>query len=251
MYICCCCSVFQSCPTLCDPIDYSMPGFSVLHHLLEFAQVHAHCIGDAIHLSHPLSPSSPSAFSLSQHQSIFQWIGCSHQVAKVLELQLQHQSFQWELRIDFLLDCLVWHHCCPRDSQESSPAPQFKIINSSALSLLYGPALTTICDYWKDCQFSSAQLFSHVWLFATTWTAASQASLSITNSQSLLKRMSIESVMPCNHLILCRPLLLLPSIFLSIRVIVKWVSSSHQVAKVLEFQLQHQSFQWRFSTDFL
>ena len=81
---------------------------------------------------------------------------------------------------------------------------------------------------------SSVQSLSCVLLFATPWTAARQASLSIANSQSLLKLMSIESVMPSNHFILCCPLLLPPSIFSSIR-----VSSSHQVAKVLEFQLQH------------
>ena len=96
----------------------------------------------------------------------------------------------------------------------------------------------------------SVQSLSHVWLFATPWTRACQASLSITNSQSLLKLMSIELVMPPNHLILSHPLLLLPSIFPNIRVFSN-VSSSHQVAKVLEFQLQHQSFQWIFRTDFL
>ena len=95
-------------------------------------------------------------------------------------------------------------------------------------------------------EFSSVQLLSHVWLLATPWTACStQASLSITNSQSLLKFMSIESVMPSNHLILCHPLLLLPSIFPNIRVFSN-ESVVHQVAKVLEFQLQHQSFQWIF-----
>ena len=80
---------------------------------------------------------------------------------------------------------------------------------------------------------SSVQLLSPVQLFVTPWTAAHQASLSIANSQSFLKLMSIESVMPSNHLILCCPLLLLPSIFPSIRVFSKWISSSHQVAKVL------------------
>ena len=82
------------------------------------------------------------------------------------------------------------------------------------------------------------------------WTGAYQASLSITNSWSLLKLMSIESVIPSKYLILCRPLLLLPSIFSSISLF-KWVSCLHQVAKVLESQLQHQSFQWIFRTDFL
>ena len=98
-------------------------------------------------------------------------------------------------------------------------------------------------------QFSSVESLSHVRLFATPWTAAHQASLSITNSKSLLKLMFIESVMPPNHLICCCPLLL-PSIFPSIGVFSN-VSSSNQVAKVLEFQLQHQSFQWICRTDFL
>ena len=92
--------------------------------------------------------------------------------------------------------------------------------------------------------------FLMVQLFATPWTAAHEAFLSITISCSLLKLMSIESVMPSNHLILCRPLLLPPSIFPSMSLF-KWVSSSHQVAKVLEFQLQHQSFQWTPRTDLL
>ena len=98
---------------------------------------------------------------------------------------------------------------------------------------------------------SSGQLLSCVRFFVTPWTTAHQASLSIANSRSLFKLMSIESVMPSSHLILCHPLLLLPSIFPSIRVFSNRVSYSHQVAKVLEFQLQHQSFQWIFRTDFL
>ena len=95
------------------------------------------------------------------------------------------------------------------------------------------------------------QSLSRVWLFATPWTAARQASLSFTISQSLLKLMPIESVMPSNCLALCHPLLLLPSIFPSIRVIFQWVISLHLVAKGLELQLQHQSFQWIFRAIFL
>ena len=98
----CCCSVIQSCPTLCDPMDSSTPGFPVLHHLPEFAQTNIHWVSiDAIQPSHPLSPSSHPAFTLSQHQGLFQWISSLHQVAKVLEFQLQHQSFQWIFRVDF------------------------------------------------------------------------------------------------------------------------------------------------------
>ena len=99
--------------------------------------------------------------------------------------------------------------------------------------------------------FGSVQLLSHVRLFVTPWTAVPQASLSITNSWSLLKLMSIESVMPSNHPILCHPLLLLPSFIPQYQGLFKWDSSSHQVAKVLEFQPQHQSIQWIFRTDFL
>ena len=80
--------VVQSCPTLCDHIDCSMPGFPVLHYLLEFAQTHVHWVDDAIQSSHPLSPPSPLALSLSQHQGLFQWNSSLLQVAKVVELQL-------------------------------------------------------------------------------------------------------------------------------------------------------------------
>ena len=96
------CSVAQLCPTLCSSKGCSTPGFPVLHYLLEFAQTHVQWVGDAIHPSHPLSSPSPPAFNLSQHQGLFQCIGSLHQVAKVLELQLQHQSFQWLFRVDFL-----------------------------------------------------------------------------------------------------------------------------------------------------
>ena len=107
----------------------------------------------------------------------------------------------------------------------------------------------SVCLGWD--RVSLVQSLSRVWLFATPWTATCQASLS-TNSQSLLKLMSIVSVMPSNHLILCYPLLLLPSIFPSIRVFSNVLAgSSHQVDKVLELQLQHQSFQWIFRTDLL
>ena len=88
----------------------------------------------------------------------FQWVGSSYQVAKILEFQLQHQSFRWIFRTDFLWDGLVWSPCCPRDSQESSLAPRFKSIDSSALSLLYGPALISIHDYWKNHSFDYTDL---------------------------------------------------------------------------------------------
>ena len=92
-------SVAQSCPTLCNPMDCSMGGLPVRHQLLEFAQTHVHWVGDAIQPSHPLSSPSLPTFHLSQHQGLFKWDSSSHQVAKVLEFQLQHQSFQWIFRI--------------------------------------------------------------------------------------------------------------------------------------------------------
>ena len=83
-------------------MDCSTPGFPVHHQLLEFTQTHVHWVGDAIQSSHPLSSPSPPTFNLSQHQGLFQGISSSHQVAKGLEFQLQHQSFQWVFRTDFL-----------------------------------------------------------------------------------------------------------------------------------------------------
>ena len=146
-------SVAQSGPTLCDPIDCSTPGLPVHHQLPEFTQTHAHWVGDAIHPSHPRLSPSPPAFNLSQHQALLQWASSSHQVAKVLEFQLQHQSFQWTLRAGLLYDGLVGSPCSPRDSQESCPTPLFKSINSSMLSFLYGPTLTSIHDQWKNHSF--------------------------------------------------------------------------------------------------
>ena len=120
-------SVSQSCPTLCEPMNCSMPGLPVHHHL-----------------------PSPPAPNPSQHQSLFQWVNSSHEVAKVLEFQLQHHSFQRNSRVDLLQNGLVGSPCSPRDSQESSPTPQFKGINSSTLSLLHCPTLTSIHDHWKN-----------------------------------------------------------------------------------------------------
>ena len=197
-------------------MDSSILGSPVLHHLPELAQTHVHWVSDAIQPFHPLSSPSPLAFSLSQHQGLFKWAGSSHQVA--IALELQHQSFQWIFRTDFLridwfdilavqgtlksllqhhssktsilwysaffmfqlLDPhmttgkiialtvgtfiikvislvfntlfrfgLVWYPCSPRDSHESSPTPQFKSVHSLELSLLCGPTLTSVHDYWK------------------------------------------------------------------------------------------------------
>ena len=100
-------SVAQSCPTVCDPMDCGTPGLPVHHQFPEFTQTHVHWVGDAIQPSHPLSSPSPPTFHLSQHQGLSQGVSSSHQVAKVLEFQLQHQSFQWTFRTDsFRMDWL-------------------------------------------------------------------------------------------------------------------------------------------------
>ena len=108
-------SVAQSCPTLCDPMNPSTPGLPVHHHLLEFTQIHVHWVGDAIQPSHPLSSPSPPAPNPSQHQGLFQWVNSSHEVARVLEFQLQHQSFTGAVICYFSFSdllCSVWISSC-------------------------------------------------------------------------------------------------------------------------------------------
>ena len=95
-------SVTQSCSTPCNPMNHSRPGLPVHHQLLEFTQTHVHRLSDAIQPSHPLSSPSPHAPNPSQHQGLFQWVSSLHEVAKVLEFQLQHQSCQWIPRTDLL-----------------------------------------------------------------------------------------------------------------------------------------------------
>ena len=92
----------QSCLALCNPMDYNTSGLPVHHQFLELTQTHVHWVTDAIQPSHPLLSLSSATFNLFQHQGLFQWVSSLHQVAKVLEFQLQHQSFQWIFRTDFL-----------------------------------------------------------------------------------------------------------------------------------------------------
>ena len=135
------------------PLNCSTPGLPVHHHFPEFTQTHVHRLSDAIQPSHPLSSPSSPAPNPSQHQTLFQWVNSSHEVAKVLEFQLQHHSLQRNPRADLLQNGLVGSPCHPRDSQESSPTPQFKSINSSVLSLLHSPTLTSIHDHRKNHSF--------------------------------------------------------------------------------------------------
>ena len=100
--VCFCCLIIKSYLNLSDPLECSTPGLPVLHYPLKFAQIHVHWVSDTIQLSHPLSTPSPLALNLSQYQGLFQWVNCSHQVAKVLEFQVQHQSYQWIFRVNFL-----------------------------------------------------------------------------------------------------------------------------------------------------
>ena len=157
--ITCCCSVAQSCLTLCDPWtaagQASPSGLTISWSLLKLIL----WVNDAIQPSHHILPPSPPALSLSKNQGLSQWVSCSHQVTKVMELQLHCQSFQWIFRVDILWVWLYWSPYCPRDSQLSSPAPQFKSINSLVLSLLYGQTLTSICKYWRNHSFNYTDLF--------------------------------------------------------------------------------------------
>ena len=108
---------------------------------------------------HPTFSSSIDPFlpslNLSQHQGLFQCVGSSHQVAKVLELQFHHQSFnEYSELISFRIDLLSSQYpCCPKESQESSSTPQVRSISSLVLGFLYGPTLTSIHDYWKNHSF--------------------------------------------------------------------------------------------------
>ena len=177
-------SLTQSCPTLCDHMDYNTPGFPSQHQLQNVAQTHVHQVSADTQPTDPRSSPSPPAFNLFQHQGLFEWVRSLHQVTKVLEFQLQHQSFQWIFRTHFLEDWLVWFPCSPRDSWESSPTPQFKGINSSKFSL-HGPTLTSTHDYWKNhsfdcmdlCQQSNVSVFNMLSGFVIAFLARSKCLL--------------------------------------------------------------------------
>ena len=125
----------------------STPGFPIHHQFPEFTQTHVYCIGDAIQPSHPLSSHSPPTFNLSQHQGLFQ-------VLCIMWPKYWSFSFNISPSKEYSgltsLGSTGWISFSPRDSQESSPTPQFKSINSSALSFPYSPTLTSIHDHWKN-----------------------------------------------------------------------------------------------------
>ena len=148
-----------------------MPGLPVHHQLPEPTQTHVHCVGDAIQPCHPLSASCPPSLNLSQHQGIFQWVSSSHQVAKVLEFQASASVLPMNTQDWSPLGWTGWISLHPRDSKESSPTPQFKSINSSALSFPYSPTLISIRDHWKNhsldktdlCWQSNDSAFQYLW----------------------------------------------------------------------------------------
>ena len=141
-------SAAQSCLTLCDPMNCNTPGLPVHHQLPESTQTRVHWVSDAIQASHPLSSPSPPAFNLSQHQGLFKWVSSLHQVAKVTGVSASTAILPMNTQ-DWSPLGLVGSPCSPRDSQESSPTPQFKSISSLVLSFLHSPTLTSIHDHWK------------------------------------------------------------------------------------------------------
>ena len=142
-------SVSQSCPTLCDPMNCSMPGLPVHHQFPEFTQTHFHRVNDAIQPSHPLSSSSPPAPNPSQHQSLFQWVNFTwggqstgvSALASVLPMNTQDWS---------PLECTGWISLQSKGLSRVLSNTQFKSINSSVLSFLHSPTLTPIHDLWKN-----------------------------------------------------------------------------------------------------
>ena len=151
----CCCSVAESCPTLCNPVNCSTPGFLVLHYLRVCSSI---CLLNwrchpTISFSFTPFSSCPQSFPASGSFPVSQLNPSGGQI-----LELQHQSFQWIFRVDLLYDWLILYPCNLRDSQESSPAPQFESFISLMLSLLNGPTLTSAHDYWKNHSFDYMDL---------------------------------------------------------------------------------------------
>ena len=201
-------SLAQLCLTLCDPMDCSTPGLPIHHQLQEFTQIHVHWVCDAIQPSHPLSSPSPPAHNLSQHQGLFKWVSSLHQVAKILEFQLQHQSLQWTPRTDLL---------CWQSKRSLYTAKLILILIRSSIS--------------------SVQSLSQVQLFVTPWNCSTPG-LPVHHqlpefTQTHFHQVS-DAIQPSHPLSSPSPPAANPSQHQSL---FQWVNSSHEVAKVLEFQL--------------
>ena len=163
---CCCCSIAKSCPILCDPMDCSMSGFPVLYYLPEFAQIHVHWVGDAIHPSHPLLSPSPPAFSLFQHHGLFQWVSFSHQAPEYWSISFSITSSNEYLGlISFRID---WFDLL---AVQGTVTSLFQHYNSGAsvlwcsacfmvqLSYPYTTTGKTMSDYIDLCQQSHVSAF--------------------------------------------------------------------------------------------
>ena len=203
------------------PHELNPMNSSVLCCLPQFAQTHVHYVNDAIQLSH-LSPPSPPAFNLFQHGGLFQWVSSLHQVAKVLlKYMLKNRKKKYTLKNSLKKKYML-------NKKKNGPRDMQCLLKTNLSFMDFQPDTSS--------NIRSDQSLSRVQLFVTPWIAARQASLSITNSRSSLRLMSIESVMPSSHLTLSSPSPPVPnpsqhqSLF-------QWVNSSHEVAKVLEFQL--------------
>ena len=143
---------------LCNPMNRSMPGIPVHHQLLEFIQTHVHRVGDAIQPFHPLSSPSPPAPNPFQHQSLFQWVNSLHEVAKVLEFQLQHHFFQKKSQGWSPSEWTDWFSLQSKGLSRVFSTTQFKSINSSVLSFLHNPTLTSIHDLGKNHSLDKTDL---------------------------------------------------------------------------------------------
>ena len=145
-------SVAQSCLTLGDPMDCNMPGFPIFYQFLELTQIHGHPVSDAIQPSYPLSSSSCPAFNLSQHQGLFKWVISSHQVANI-GLSASTSVLPMDIQDWFPLGLTERISLQSKGLSRVFSNTQFNTINSSALSFLYTPTLTSIHDYWKNHSF--------------------------------------------------------------------------------------------------
>ena len=133
-------SIAQSCLTLCDPMNCSTPGFPVHHQLLELVQTHVHPVSDAMQSSHPLSSPSPPSLNLSQHQGLFQWVSSSHQGGQSIGVSASASVLPMYIQDWFLLGSTSLISLQSKGlSQEFSPTPQFKTINSLALKAINKP----------------------------------------------------------------------------------------------------------------
>ena len=136
-------------------MNCNTPGLPIHHQPLESTQTHVHWVSDTIQPSHPLLSPSPPALNPSQHQGLFKWVNSWHQVAKVSEFQLQHQSFQWTLRTDLLKDGLAGSPCSPRDSQESSPTLK------CSKNYRFEPCISTFKIWLGECTFTMWMMKEH------------------------------------------------------------------------------------------